>query len=203
MIRKAIFGGTFNPIHNGHLHIAYEALNSLNLDKVIFVPSGNPPHKTGKVVIDAVDRYEIVNIAVRNEEKFEVSPYEVNKKDKSYTYATLKYFHDLEPETEWYFITGTDCLVELYSWKNVDMILDLCKFVVFSRPGYKQEEIIKSKKYIEEKFNCKLIMVEIPTLEISSTTIREKIRKGESVSNYLPKDVYAAILELGLYRKTT
>lgn len=201
MVKKAIFGGTFNPIHNGHLHIAYEALNSLNLDKVIFVPAGDPPHKTGKVVTDAVDRYNIVNVAVRNEEKFEVSPYEINKKGKSYTYMTLRYFHNLEPETEWYFITGTDCLVELHLWKNVDKILDLCKFVVFSRPGYNEQEVLYSKKCIEEKYNCKLILVEIPTMEISSTMIREKIKKGEDVSDYLPEGVYDAIIELGLYRK--
>lgn len=200
MKRKGIFGGTFDPIHNGHLHIAYEALYKLGLDKVIFIPSGNPPHKTDKVVTDAKLRFTLVKQTIENEKKFEVSDYEIKKKNLSYTYETLKFFNSLQPETEWYFMTGVDCLMEIDTWKNVNHILKQCKFVVFNRPGYNKQDIENQKRKIEEKYDKKIIFLDIPILEISSTQIREKIKKGESISYLIPEKVNYLLNEMELYR---
>lgn len=200
MMKKAIFGGTFDPIHNGHLHIAYEALYKLNLDKIIFMPSGNPPHKLNKNVTEAFLRYEMVKTAIRNEDNFDVSDYEINRDNLSYTYQTLEYFTDLEKETKWYFITGVDCLMDIENWKNTEEILNLCTFVVFNRTGYSIESVLKKKISIEKKCNNKIVFLDIPLLEISSTNIRKHIKEGRKVSHLMPESVSYIIEQLGLYK---
>lgn len=199
MVRKAIFGGTFDPIHNGHLHIAYEALYRLQLNKVIFIPSGNPPHKLRKGITDSSLRYEMVKAAIGSEKCFEISDYEIKKGNLSYTYETLEYFSNLEKNTEWYFITGVDCLMDINYWKNVDKIFKLCSFAVFNRPGYKVEDIQRQKSIIEQKYSSKIIFLDIPLLDISSTNIRIKLKQGKSVSYLLPESVYNIIKRFKLY----
>lgn len=198
-MKKAIFGGTFDPIHNGHIYIAYEALKCLELDKVIFMPSGNPPHKQGKNITDAFLRAEMIKMVIKNEEKFEISGYEINKTSINYTYETMEYYKQLEPNTQWYFLTGTDCLMELESWKNVDRILNACKFVVFSRAGYYSQDIINQKKYIENKYNNSILYLNLKAVNISSTKVRNMIKNGIKASRYLPSNVYNTIKVLGLY----
>lgn len=199
-MKKGIFGGTFDPIHNGHLHVAYEALYKLGLDQIIFVPAGNPPHKMRKIITDGEKRVELIGKVISEEKKFKVSSYEVYKKDLSYTYETLKHFNSLEPSTEWYFITGMDCLMQIDTWKNVGGILEKCKFVVFNRVGYKKEEIYNQKINIENKYNKEIILLDIPILEISSTLIREKIRNGENVSYLIPEKLDNLLKNIDLYK---
>lgn len=199
-MRKAIFGGTFDPIHNGHMHIAYEALYNLNLDLVIFIPSGNPPHKTKRKVTESKIRYEMVKSTIKDEEKFDISDYEINSSELSYTYKTLKYFSTLEPNTKWFFITGADSLINLESWKNVKGILENCTLVVFTRPGYSLKEIKKQKKKLEEKYNADIIFLNMPVIDISSTTIKKKISENKNVKYLLPYEAYKTIKELNLYR---
>jgi len=200
MNRKAIFGGTFDPIHNGHLHIAYEALSFLKLDKLIFMPSGNPPHKLKIDKTDAFIRCELIRMAIRGERLFQVSDYEINRKEVNYTYKTLEHFASLEEDTQWYFITGVDCLMELDSWKNVDRILNSSKLAVFNRPGYEKAEIIKQKDRIEKIYHKEIIFMDLPLLDISSSTIKKKVQKGNNVSYLMPQGVYNTVLELGLYK---
>ncbi|MDV3428175.1 MAG: nicotinate-nucleotide adenylyltransferase [Bacillota bacterium] len=200
MIKKGIFGGTFDPIHNGHLHIAYAALDTLNLDKIVFVPAGSPPLREDKKVSDAFLRYELVKLAVRKEAKFEVSSYEINKKGISYTWETIQHFKEIEKETKWYFIAGVDCLMELEKWKNVQTIMENCQFVVYNRPGYENEEVFQQKRFIEKKYGREIIFMSLPAMEISSSKIKKLMQKGLNVSQYLPANVYYAINELGLYK---
>ncbi|MFD3157618.1 nicotinate-nucleotide adenylyltransferase [Haloimpatiens sp. FM7330] len=200
MKKKAIFGGTFDPIHNGHLHIAYEALYKFNLDKVIFMPSGNPPHKTHKVITDANVRCKLVELAIKNEEKFEISYYEVLKKGLSFTYETLEFFNKSEKDTQWYFITGVDCLMEIDTWKNVKKILSNCKFTVFNRTGYNIYDILYKKNEVEEKYKEKIEFLNIPILDISSTKIRKMIKNGQEVFYLLPHTVNEYIKDNRLYR---
>ncbi|MBL4935202.1 nicotinate-nucleotide adenylyltransferase [Clostridium sp. YIM B02515] len=200
MVKKGIFGGTFDPIHNGHLYIAHEALHRLNLDEVIFMPSGNPPHKTEKRKTDAAIRYEMVKTAVRDEKYFTVSNYEIKNSGLSYTYKTLEHFNNIENDTEWYFITGADCLVELDYWKSVDRILDSCKLVVFNRPGYPKEIILEQKKRVEEKYKKDIIFLDFSLFDISSTSIKKMIKEQKDASYLMPQGVYNIILELQLYK---
>lgn len=199
MIKKAIFGGTFDPIHNGHLHIAFEALYSLKLEEIIFMPSGNPPHKAGKEITDSSIRCELIKMAIRDEKRFTISQFEINNKGLSYTYKTLCYYKKKEPDTQWYFLTGSDCLMEIDTWKNVDKIFSLCNFVVFNRAGYKEEEFIAQKEKVEKQYNSKILYLDIPILDISSTDIKEAIKSHRNISYLMPPGVYNTILQLELY----
>lgn len=199
MIKKAIFGGTFDPIHIGHLYIAYQALYKLNLDQVIFVPSGNPPHKAHKKIADSKFRYEMVVNSIKNEKKFVVSDYEIKKEGLSYTYETINFFKSMEKDTQWYFIVGADCLMQINTWKNVKSILSNCKFIVFNRPGYNLCDILKWKSIVEENYKEKVEFLNIPIVDISSTNIKEMMRGGQEVYYLLPPKVYEYIKDNHLY----
>lgn len=200
-LKKAIFGGTFDPIHNGHIYLAYEALKLLKLDKVIFVPSGNPPHKNYKTVTDASIRCDLIKNAILNESKFEMDLFEVNNSGLSYTYKTLEYFNQLESTTEWYFLTGSDCLLELHYWKHVSAILKLCNFVVFNRPGFDERQISQIKLQAEKKYNKEITLLQIKPLDISSSMIRQKIKNQEKIADLVPKSVEISINQLNLYKE--
>jgi len=199
-VKKAIFGGTFDPIHIGHIHIAYEALYNLHLDKILFMPAGNPPNKINKNITDAAIRYDLVKKAIEYESNFEISDYEIMKKEYSYTYKTLERFSKLQNDIEWYFLIGGDSLMDLDNWKNVDIILNSCKLVVYNRAGYTVEEVLKEKKRIEQKFNNKIIFLNMPIIDISSTNIRKNIKAGRNVNYLLPKGVDKIISKLQLYK---
>ncbi|MCC5419133.1 nicotinate-nucleotide adenylyltransferase, partial [Clostridium botulinum] len=185
MINKAILGGTFDPIHNAHINVAYEALERFNLEEVIFIPAGNPPHKIKLKKTPAHIRYEMVKLAIEKETRFSISDFEIKSKGLSYTYRTLKHFKEKEPETNWYFITGEDCLSYLEHWKYIDEIFNICNFVIFSREGFKEkEEIIKKKKSILLKYGKEILFMDASILDISSTKIRNRIKEGKEVSFY-------------------
>ncbi|MEW8956124.1 nicotinate-nucleotide adenylyltransferase [Clostridium sp.] len=200
-MKVGVLGGTFDPIHNGHLYIAEEAMNRLSLDKLIFMPSGNPPHKKNKNILDGTLRYELIKSVIRDKEKFYISDFEILKKGLSYTYETLQYIkEDLGTDIEIYFITGADCLIDIYKWKNINELFKLCKFVVFYRKGFTVDEILKQKKKVEEEFNVEIIFLHLLEMNISSTYIREAIKNEESLSFLLPPSVEYIIKELRLYK---
>lgn len=197
MKKIGILGGTFNPIHLAHLYIAYEAKSQLNLDKVIFIPTGNPPHKKDKKILEASLRYNMVYEAIKNYEDFEISKYEVEKEGYSYTFETLKHFK--AKDNELYFITGADCLMDIEKWKNPEEIFRLSRFVVFNRAGYNEENLKIQKNKIEEKFNTNIDFLDIIDLEISSSMIRERINEGKRVDFFLSKEVLSYIQENNIY----
>lgn len=199
-MKKAIFGGTFDPIHKGHVFIAEKALKLLNLDKVIFVPCGNPPHKIGKKITDGETRFKMVEEAVKDEDKFEVSRIELENKGLSYTYKTLEIFNGMEKNTEWYFIIGADSLMEFYTWKNTRRITELCTLIAFYRPGFNIEDIKEQKEKLEKETNKKIIFLD-SNYDVSSTNIRNKIKNGKSVEDVLNKEVYNIIKNKGLYKE--
>lgn len=202
MNKVGILGGTFDPIHNGHLYIASEALEILNLDHIIFMPSGNPPHKISKEKTDAKIRYELVCRAIKNYEKFIIDSYEIDKNGLSYTFETLEYLKEKHrEETELYFITGADCLIDIYKWKNIKKIFANATLVVFNRPGYNMNKLFENKKRVEEEFNTKIVFLPLLMLDISSTYIREKVKEGKNVDFFMPEDVSKYIKELNLYKE--
>lgn len=199
MKKKGILGGTFDPFHNGHMNIAYESLYKLMLDEIIFMPAGNPPHKTDKIITSPEIRYEMIKKSILGEEKFKVSHYEIDKKGYSYTYKTLEYIKSVEKNTELFFITGADCLMYVDKWKCPEQIFKNSNFVVFNRSGYDKNNIIEKKNEIEQKYKNEIIFINIPLLDISSTEIREKVKKCEEIKYLVPKEVYDIIKINKLY----
>lgn len=199
-MKKAIFGGTFDPIHIGHIHIAYEALYNLHLDKILFMPAGNPPNKINKKITDAQTRYDLVEKAIQGESHFEICDYELNKKENSYTYETIEFFSEIQKNIEWYFLIGGDSLMDLDNWKNVDRLLNSCKLVVYNRAGFTVEEVLKEKERVEKKFENKIIFLNMPIIDISSTNIRKNIKEGRNINYLLPKGVEKIIDKFHLYK---
>jgi nicotinate-nucleotide adenylyltransferase len=202
MKKAGIMGGTFNPIHIGHLIAAQEVLERLELDYIIFLPAGNPPHKAESDVIEANHRYEMVKLAVEKNNRFYISDIEIKREGKTYTYDTLielkKFYYDVE----FSFLLGYDTLRDMDTWKRVDEVFKLTSFVVVNRgnlPEDMNEEINKKKTY----YDAKISVVSIPEIDISSTEIRDRISKGRNVQYLVPEKVNDYILTQGLYRGAT
>ena len=199
MKKYGIMGGTFNPIHLAHLYIAYEAKEQLNLDKVIFMPAGNPPHKQD-TIIDAKFRYEMVRRAIEGYEGFEINSYEIEKNGYSYTYETLNVLK--EENLKLYFIAGADSLMDIEKWKNTKEVLNNCTFVVFNRGEFNRETLKSQKEYLENKYQAEIVLLDIMSIDISSTIIRKRIKEEKRVDFFLPNKVLEYISYNNLYRGT-
>jgi len=200
-----IMGGTFNPIHHGHLVTAQEALDQFDLDTVIFIPTGDPPHKVLDHLAGAEDRYLMTVIATSSNSSFFVSRMEIDRKGRSYTIDTVKELRktsDLDPEL--FFITGADAILEILSWKDTGEIVTLAKFIAATRPGYdlsKMKDLKSTLFTSEEEANGRVFIMEIPALSISSTNIRERIRSSRPINYLVPEGVNNYIQKHGLYKQ--
>jgi len=198
--KYGIMGGTFDPIHVGHLVIAEEIRWKFNLDKVIFVPAGNPPHKDISKITSGEHRYRMTLLATISNSYFDVSTIELEKQGITYTIDTIKELKSLcKNNTEFYFITGADSILELSTWKDVDQLLSMCNFVAATRPGFQLSKIETKVKELESKYNKCIYTVSTPALQISSTDIRNRIREGRPVKYLLPESVEAYIKKHKLY----
>ena len=188
-MRIGILGGTFNPIHLGHLQLAEGVMKKLNLDKVIFVPSRITPLRKERQIIDPYKRYKMVKLAIEDNERFEVSRYEIEKEGVSYTIETLNAFREKYKDAELFFIAGSDIAYELDRWKDFDKICKISTFVIARRSSFRLP-----------KTNLNVLTVEIETLDISSSEIRQRIKNNEEVRHLLPDKVYQYIKREGLYK---
>lgn len=196
--RVGIMGGTFDPIHYGHLRAADDACAAFELSEVIFVPTGQPPHKSGQVVSSASQRYLMTVLATIDCPYFSVSRIEIDRTGKSYTIDTLKSLRVMPQyeDTEFYFITGLDAVLDIVSWKNPQEVTELCKFVAVSRYGYTH----KRMEELPEELRMKIIPLEIPLLAISSTELRDRVRRNWSIRFLVPPNVDDFIRKNGLYK---
>ena len=195
-----IMGGTFNPIHYGHLIAAENARHEFNLDIVIFMPAARPPHKDIEEVLDSKHRYEMVKRAIRGNNFFCVSDLEIQRKGNSYTIDTVNYYLENYPETDIYFIMGADSLILLDTWKDYKTLVRLCQLIVVTRPGYKitpEEPVLKKLPSVLWQ---NVHFLPIPGLDISSSDIRQRIASNKPVKYLLPSDVEQYIRENGFYR---
>lgn len=200
-MRIGILGGTFDPVHNAHLYIGYEAKIQLTLDKVIFVPAGIQPFKQDKKITEGALRYEMIKEAVQSYEGLEVSDYEINKNDVSYTYKTLQHFKENNDENaEIFFITGADCLMTIETWMESEKIFSLCNLVVFMRGGSDKDKLLEKKKYLEGKYKIKIIFLDLNSLEISASDIRKRVKQNKKIDFFVPQCVKKIINENNLYR---
>ncbi len=203
-MKIGLFGGTFNPIHIGHLKIARKVLDDFGLDKVIFIPSGNPPHKSAEEIAGALHRIKMIELAIADEaclallgssrrEKFEVSDIETKREGKSYTLDTIKQFKEIYGnEAIFYFIAGADMVLDLPNWKDPLKILELSHFIAVQRPGFSLENI-------SYEYRKKVIFVKGVWIEVSSSDIRKRIKEGKTIKTLVPEAVREYIEDNALF----
>jgi nicotinate-nucleotide adenylyltransferase len=217
LTKVGLFGGTFDPIHFGHLRAAEEIREILDLEKVYFVPTSVPPHKTTSGMASPHDRMKMLELALNDNNFFRISDIEIKRGGKSYTIDTLRFFCDTFPLCDLYFIAGSDLFSEIDSWKDYKKIFMASNFAVIERPGFGFQfpdmlplEIKDDFRYYKEYNNLTLYinkssrilsLVKIDGLEISSTKIRELVKEFKSIKYLVPSSVEAYILEHGIYKK--
>jgi nicotinate-nucleotide adenylyltransferase len=188
-------GGTFDPIHHGHLVAASEVQSWFDLDEVVFVPTGAPWQKSERQVSPAEDRYLMTVIATASNPRFTVSRVDIEREGPTYTIDTLRDLARLRPDADLYFITGADALNDIFTWRDADELFALAHFVGCTRPGYTTEEAD-----LGDIPRDRVTLLEIPALAISSTECRERRAKGEPVWYLVPDGVVQYIAKYDLYR---
>ena len=189
-------GGTFNPIHQGHLVAAEVIRDEFKLDEVVFVPSGKPPHKDNNEIASPRHRWMMTILAVATNNYFSTSSIEIERKGESYTYDTILRLKEIYGQgAKYYFITGTDAIAQISTWHKAENLPSLTKFIAVSRPGYK----LNIKK-IDPRFQKYTYLVEVPALAISSTEIRKRIKEGKTIKYLVPDVVEKYIYKNNLYR---
>ena len=194
MSKIGIYGGSFDPIHHGHLILAEWVRDELGLQKIIFIPSAQHPFKNGKVITPGELRFRMVQKAIDPYPYFEISRVELDRAGISYTVDTLKQLRRIDSlqNAELYYLIGMDNLNDFHLWKAPDEILKLCQLVALRRPGYDKEK--PQNKYWQQA-----IILDSPLLEISATMIRERRRAGKSIRSMVPPAVYELIEQHHLY----
>lgn len=194
MKKYGIFGGTFNPPHIAHLILAEYVRSVMSLDKIIFIPSGNPPLKRTSEIIDSKHRYIMSKLSFGSNKNFIVDDTELkNIISKTYTIDTLKKLKEKYKNSDFYLIIGTDNFIKLAKWKDPQKILNFCKIVVINRPPYKFEDG-------PNEFKNKVIKLKVPELEISSTQIRKMVKNGFSIKYLVTDKVEKYIIKNKLYK---
>lgn len=192
MKRIGVLGGTFNPIHIGHLAIAQMALETMRLQKVIFVPANSPPHKNDSNIAPAKDRFQMVKLAIKGNPFLKISDFEIKKEGKSYTIDTLWHFRRIFPrDTQLFFIIGGDTLPQLKNWRYIEDILKIAIFIVVNRPGqFKKDRSMKINYF----------SVPMPGIDISSSYVRSRIAQGKTVKYFVPESAIGYIKKHHLYQ---
>lgn len=190
--RIGLMGGTFDPIHHGHLVAASEVMDAFDLEQVVFVPASTQPFKAGRDVAPAEHRYLMAAIATASNNRFTVSRVDIDRGGITYTYDTLRDLHEEEPDVDWFFITGADALASILEWKNAEGLFDLAHFIGVTRPGHSLD--------VSSLPSDSVSLVEIPALSISSTDCRSRVKQGKPIWYLVPDGVVQYIEKYGLYR---
>jgi nicotinate-nucleotide adenylyltransferase len=201
-MRIGILGGSFNPIHQGHLIAAETARESFDLSQVIIVPCANPPHKSAAAMVSTSHRVNMIHSAVEADYNFEVSPIEIERGGTSYTIETITELKKRHPHAELYFIIGSDTLLELHLWKDIEKLLKLCKFITIARPGFDTASLTEADIKLDPPWPEQLLahLSGGHLLNISSSNIRHRVAEGMSIRYLVPESVYMYITEHNLYR---
>ena len=200
MAAIGLMGGTFDPIHYGHLVAAEAARTSFGLSKVVFIPAGQPPHKHQRQVAGAEHRYLMTLLATMTNPHFEVSRIEMDRQDWSYTVDTVREIHQAAGP-ELFFITGIDAVLEICSWRNATDLFALCEVIAATRPGYLASAVNELQGDLPPAAFARIHVLEVPALAISSSDIRSRVSRGESIKYLVPEPVEYYIQKNGLYRQ--
>ncbi|MDD5168202.1 MAG: nicotinate-nucleotide adenylyltransferase [Syntrophales bacterium] len=214
-MKWAVFGGTFDPVHLGHLRCAEEILELFHLDRVVFIPASRPPHKPDEEITPFYHRERMIKLAIEGNSSFSMSDVEDKREGKSYSVETVEYILDRRIENlELYFITGQDAFHDIRLWKSWDKILLMCNFVVMTRPGYENKgldtiltpEFAAKFVYRPEEDGFKgptghfIYFRTVTFLDIASSGIRQRVREGRSITYLTPEPVRRYIINKGLYQ---
>ena len=198
--RIGILGGTFDPIHVGHLMTAEAVRDEYHLDKVLFIPAAHPPHKQHQHVTPAIHRYVMTVLATCSNPYFQVSSLEMNRIGPSYTIDTIyELLHRFGKDSEMFFITGADAIQEIPTWSRIEELLGICHFIAATRQGC-TPDVDNIRESFGQLGQKRIHRLATPELEISSTDIRERVRAGYSIKYIVPKPVEEYIYKEGLYR---
>lgn len=197
-MKIGIMGGTFDPIHNGHLLIAENARIQYQLDKVIFMPAGNPPHKRDFNLTDQKKRFEMVSIAIQGNPGFAVSKMELNTKI-SYTYQTLEQLRIIYPDDAFYFIIGADSLRDFETWRNPDKILECATILAAVRDDFESMQLEERILELSRKHKGTISSIKTPLFQVSSHEIRQRVRQGQSIRYLIPEEVRIYIEKNHIY----
>ena len=220
-MKLGLLGGSFNPVHNGHLAIARQTREALGLDQILFIPTSHPPHKPNNSLAPAQDRYEMVHLAIASEPSLAISDVEIRRPGKSYSIDTIRLLQEeYGTQAQLYFLIGLDAFLDFPSWREPRTLLKLCQFVVLSRPGQSFRSLstvalLPTIPYpsladldagrisqLDAPFGTQgLICLKLPPSPISASDIRSRIRQGLPVANLLPPLVESYILQHHLYQE--
>lgn len=197
-----IMGGTFNPIHNGHLVLAATAKKAAGLDQVWFMPSGLPAHKSNSELLPADVRFTMVQLAMEDEPEFTASSFEVDRPGFTYTADTMEALAKEYPEHEFFFIIGGDSLMKFHRWVKPDVISSHTTLLAAGRDGFSKEELMQQVENLHRLFGTKVQLLDMPEVIISSNRIRSDCKEGQyrRIKNDVPEKVYHYILEHKLYQ---
>ena len=201
--RLGVLGGTFNPVHLGHLIMAQDALENFELSRVVFVPCANPPHKTGNGLVSAKHRIAMIESAIEGDLRFEVSDMEVQRGGTSYTIDTMRSFAAAYPGVELCFIIGADSLLELHLWREIDALLDLCRVVTIARPGVNLDSLTPTDLKLKEPWAGRILSdIRVGHMaNVSSSDVRYRVAEGMGIRYLVPPGVEMYIAEHSLYRR--
>lgn len=203
-MKIGIMGGTFNPIHNGHLMLGEYSYRSFGLDQVWFMPNGNPPHKAGISASYSADiRARMTELAIQEIPYFRLEDYEVRRQEPSYSYQTLEHFKEVYPEDSFYFIIGADSLFDINKWMKPERILKICTILAAFRGDKNNSEIMNRQiELLKERYGADIDirLLISPLMDVSSHELREMVSEGKSISGLVPETVEQYIKEHGLYR---
>lgn len=194
-----IMGGTFNPVHIAHISMAEAAYRQAELDKVIFMPSKNPPHKQNINIISERHRRAMIKLAISGIPYFEYSDFEFQREGITYSSKTLELLCKLYPKNRYYFIIGGDSFFQIESWYKPEKIMEFATLIAISRSGDDKEQMLMYSKILKEKYNARIMFVDMPHIDISSSSIRKLISSGGNAARYLPYKVWQYIKDNRCY----
>lgn len=200
-MKTGIFGGTFNPVHKGHIMLAEYCMESVGLDRIIMIPTAVPPHKISKNLASENDRLNMCKLACRGKENFFVSDIEIKRQGKSYTYETLTQLKEIYPDDHLYTIMGADMFLTLDRWKNPKIIFEKSSIITIPRDEENKHELENFYNKVLKTMGASSVILPNPVMSVSSTFIRENLDNFNLISDMLDKGVYDYIIKNNLYRK--
>jgi nicotinate-nucleotide adenylyltransferase len=198
--RWGILGGSFDPVHNGHIHLARGALDELGLDRIVFIPAATPPHKITRRLAPARDRLAMLRLAAGGENRIAVDEMEITRGGVSYTWQTMERLSEAHPDILFHFLIGSDSLGELETWRRISQIARMVTFAVLGRGGAPVTSLRETLLAALRGVPLKTVSINAGSIDVSSTEIRRRVTSGEPVDSLVPPGVAAYIADHGLYR---